>query len=357
MKILLFIDNLGAGGAQRQLVGLAVMLKQRGYQVKVCYYQDTPFYASMLDENDVPHELIQGSDNHKKRIPVVARYFKKERPNWVIAYQETPSLVACAAKLLGGGFKLIVSERNTTQKVGMNERVRFFLYRWADAIVPNSYSQMNYLITKHSWMKNKIKTIVNFVDLDIFHPVYHKRHNVPEILVVGSIGASKNTKRFIQACKLLKDKNVKFKASWFGWRQSPSEYMIEAKKMVGNLGLSDEVSFKEKTLNIAPEYNKADYYCMPSVFEGTPNVLCEAIASGMPVVSSDVCDNHLYAIENFNGFMFDYSSVEDMACAMEKILSISDEQYEEFCHASRRLAEEKLNSEKFINSYLQIIEC
>ena len=43
-RILLFIDSLGAGGAQRQLVGLAVMLKRRGYAVKVVTYYDHPFY-------------------------------------------------------------------------------------------------------------------------------------------------------------------------------------------------------------------------------------------------------------------------------------------------------------------------
>ena len=44
MKLLLFIDNLGSGGAQRQLIGLAVMLKQYGYEVKVCTYYPHDFY-------------------------------------------------------------------------------------------------------------------------------------------------------------------------------------------------------------------------------------------------------------------------------------------------------------------------
>ena len=44
MKILLFTDSLGAGGAQRQLVGLAVLLKQQGYEVKVCTYFDIDFF-------------------------------------------------------------------------------------------------------------------------------------------------------------------------------------------------------------------------------------------------------------------------------------------------------------------------
>lgn len=45
-KIILFTDSLGAGGAQRQLVGLATFLRQVGYSVKVCTYYDLDFYKS-----------------------------------------------------------------------------------------------------------------------------------------------------------------------------------------------------------------------------------------------------------------------------------------------------------------------
>ena len=49
MRIILFTDCLGAGGAQRQLVGLAVMLKEKGYDVKVATYYDSDFYKHNLD--------------------------------------------------------------------------------------------------------------------------------------------------------------------------------------------------------------------------------------------------------------------------------------------------------------------
>ena len=146
MKILLFTDSLGSGGAQRQLVGLATMLHERGYDVKVCTYHDFDFYKSFLDERGINNELIPGASNKLFRIWAVARYFKKEKPNWVIAYLETPSLVACCIKIMGIGFRLIVSERNTTQRMGINEYVRFFLYRFADCIVPNAYAQEKFLL-------------------------------------------------------------------------------------------------------------------------------------------------------------------------------------------------------------------
>ena len=182
-KILLFTDSLGAGGAQRQLVGLAIFLKEKGYDVKVSTYHNIDFYKSILDEKHVANELIPEADNGKRRIWAVRNYFKKECPDCVIAYQETPSLVACVAKLLGSKFRLIVSERNTTQRVGINERIRFFLYHWSDAIVPNSYAQSEFLISHYPWMKSKLTTITNFVDLKRFDFSAKEKCQVPLKLI------------------------------------------------------------------------------------------------------------------------------------------------------------------------------
>ena len=203
MRIILFTDCLGAGGAQRQLVGLAIMLKKEGYDVKVATYFDIDFYKHNLDEANVPNELIPGADNTKKRILAVRKYFKKEAPDTVIAYQETPSLVASFAKFLGCKLNLIVSERNTTQVMGNNERVRFFLYRWANHIVPNSYSQEKFLKEHYPWMTKKLRPITNFVDLEHFSYVEHPKKEVPEIVVAATIRASKNTLGLLEAIKIL----------------------------------------------------------------------------------------------------------------------------------------------------------
>lgn len=358
-KILLFIDNLGAGGAQRQLVGLAVMLKQRGYQVKVCYYQDIPFYAQMLDDEGVPHELIIGADSHKSRMRTCSRYLKKEGPDWVIAYQETPSLVACMAKVLGGKFRLIVSERNTTQIIGKRECIRFFLYRWADAIVPNSYAQADFLAAHYQWMRKKLQTINNFVDLENFHPIEKQCRDIPLIVVAASVWPPKNVLGFIEAVKILKERGVKFRVEWYGVSKSLSEenrrYLENCQNKIQELQLDDVLLLLPKTLNIAEKYRDADSFCLPSFYEGTPNVICEAMASGLPVICSDVCDNSRYVHEGENGFLFDPLSAEDMADKLSEALSIPEEAYERHCRKSREIAETMLSEESFINKYLTII--
>lgn len=355
-KILLFTDSLGAGGAQRQLVGLAIMLKEKGYDVKVSTYYDIDFYKKQLDDAGVPNELIPGADNTKKRILAVRSYFKKEHADWVIAYQETPSLVACAAKVLGCNYKLMVSERNTTQVVGMNERVRFFLYRWADAIVPNSYSQEKYLAEHHPWMKRKLKTITNFVDLEHFNVVERKKRDVPEIAIAASIWESKNTLGFIDAVAELAKKGHKFHVSWYGKTESNIEYFNKCQRKIEDYGVQEYIELKEKTKQIKTVYQTADFFCLPSFYEGTPNVICEAISTGLPVACSDVCDNSIYVHEGVNGFLFNPLDTASIANAFKKMLSVDITEYDKLSARSRAIAEEKLSQARFINEYIEIIE-
>lgn len=355
MKVLLFTDSLGAGGAQRQLVGLAVLLKQQGYEVKVCTYFDIDFYKQYLDENRVENEIIPNAGNTKKRIFAVRRYFQIEKPNWVIAYQETPSMVACLTKIMGCKFHLIVSERNTTQNMGLNERIRFCLYHTADAIVPNSYAQEKFLLKHYPWMRVKIKTITNFVDLDRFSYVKRVRHRVPLIVIVASIWESKNTLGLIEGLKLLKNRGINFKVSWYGISEKNSDYLAQCRSKIEEYDLQDYIELCKKTKVIEKKYAEADYFCLPSFFEGTPNVICEAISTGLPIICSDVCDNSIYVKDGINGFLFDPHHPESIAISLSKALALNDEQYRLFCMNSRQNAETLLNSDDFVDKYIKII--
>ena len=356
MKINLFIDNLGAGGAQRQLVGLAVLLQEKGFDVKVSTYFKDDFYKSYLDKNGVPNEIIPNAANTKKRILAVRNYFKKEKPDWVIAYQETPSLVACAAKVLGCNYKLIVSERNTTQTVGMNERVRFFLYHWTDAIVPNSYAQEKWLKGHYSWMAKKITTITNFVDLEKFHYVEHKRSSTPEIVIAASLMHSKNALGLIEACSILLKKTKNFHVSWYGISSKWPDYHQQCLDLIKKRGLEEYVSILNKTQQIAEKYRECDYFCLPSFFEGTPNVICEAISTGVPIMCSDICDNPIYVKNGENGILFNPHSPSDIAEKMAKLLSQPDSEYQRYRENGRRTAEAKLSKEQFVNKYINILK-
>ena len=355
-NVVLFRGCLGADGAQRQLVGLAIMLKEKDYNVTVATYHNIDFYKKQLDDAGVRNLVISNGSNKKKRIWIVRSFFKKEKPDWVVAYQETPSLLACMARVTGCKFRLIVSERNTTQTVGMNERVRFFLYRWADAIVPNSYAQENYLISHYPWMQKRLKTITNFVDLDLFSFVERKKSNVPEIVIAASIWNSKNTLGFIEAVKQLVERNCSFHVSWYGKSDVNMGYYNACLQKIMDYGIQDYIELKDKTKQIKNVYHNADLFCLPSFYEGTPNVICEAISTGLPVACSDVCDNHIYVKPGCNGVLFDPNNPNDMANKISQLLNLSDVDFQEYQKKSRQLALGKLSMEAFVDAYVKIIE-
>lgn len=355
-KIILFTDSLGAGGAQRQLVSLGIMLKNAGYDITVATYYDIDFYRSQLEDAGVRNVLVPKAADSKKRIMAVRSFFKKEQPDWVIAYQETPSFVACVAKILGGKFRLIVSERNTTQHIGRYERVRFFLYRWADAIVPNSYTQGEFLASHYPWMKKKLTTISNFVDLTQFSYVKKKKRKIPEIAVAASIWSPKNTLGFVDAIKILVNRGFKFHVSWYGKSESNLDYFNLCQQKIVKYDLQSYIELKDKTKQIKQVYQNADFFCLPSFYEGTPNVICEAMSCGCPVICSSVCDNSIYVEEGDNGFLFDPHNPESMAESIGRALLVTDNEYAYLSNQSRNRAERLLSEKTFLDKYIKIIE-
>ena len=355
MKIVLFTDSLGAGGAQRQLVGLAKLLKDTGDSVMVLTYHKDEFYLPFLKDNNIKYDILEKANGALKRIIKVCRYIKKVKPDVLISYQEVPSLIACLAKIYNPKVRLIVSERNTTQVIDNIVKTRFFLYRWANAIVPNSYSQEKFIKDYYPKLVNKVTTITNFVDLEKFDVLEKKvKSNKPIIMIAASIFPSKNTIGFIESVKLLKN-NINFIVKWYGYSERNIEYYNQCMQKIKEYGLEDYIQLLPKTLNIKECYHEADYFCLPSFFEGTPNVICEAISCGLPVICSNVCDNSIYVHEGENGFLFNPQSPQNMACAIERMLKLDESQYKEFSRNSRLIAENKLSQNIFLKKYKDII--
>ena len=168
-RVLCLIDSMGSGGAQRQIAGLACLLRAAGYGVKVVWYHTEDFYKSTLDTNGVEYSniILKGAFAKAKGV---LNEIRKYDPDVVISYLDGPCFIACLGKILGYRYRLIVSERNTTQHLTFKEKLKFFLYRAADFIVPNSVSQQKFIEANYPNLSAKVRTITNFVDLDTFKP-------------------------------------------------------------------------------------------------------------------------------------------------------------------------------------------
>lgn len=353
MKIICFTDNLGSGGAQRQLVGLSCMLKEHGHEVTVLTYYDNPFYKHILDDADIKTDTICNNSNYFKRIYLLYKYLRNYPDCVLIAYQETPSLIACFVRPLLKIKTLIVSERNTTQTVTIKDKLRFLLWRFADFVVPNSQSQANFILDNVNVASSKVVPITNFVDMDTFSPkeTVVNRNNI--ISVVSSEKKEKNFDGVIRAARILKERNQNFVLKWYGIR---SQYLDGFRGIIEENGLADFVHVFEPVKDISKIYQDSDYFCLPSFFEGFPNVLCEAMSCGLPVACSNVCDNPYIVNENENGFLFDPASPESIASAISSLLTMSDSQYEDMAAANRKRALSLFSKSTFVSKYLELLK-
>lgn len=353
MKILLIIDSLISGGAQRQIVVLAKMLQEREFQIKVIYYHPIYFYRSYLDEHHISNEYVAGSESKIKRIYLIARAIRRFKPKVVISYLDTPNMITCLLKALGMKFRLITSERNTSQSLNRVERLKFLFLKKSDVIVSNSFSQEQFIKTHYPSLSNKVHIITNFVDLDIFQPAIKEKKKGPiKIIGAGRIEWQKNIGCLVKATKLVMDKGYEIRVDWYGRK---TDIIGEYLRLVDQLELRSVFSFHEPTTAIQEKYQAADLFCLPSFYEGYPNVLCEAMACGLPVICSDVCDNAKIMEDGVNGYLFNPDHPHELASQIIKFATNTTHAKELMGKKSRELAEKRFDKEDFVNKYLKLI--
>lgn len=356
-KILCFIDSLGPGGAQRQLVGLAKELCIKGYDVTLSVYTDNPFYLSKINRSNIKYEYISAAHAKLLRIYYIYKYVKKLSPDCVISYLEVPSIIMSIIKIVNKRFKLIVSERNTTQKLGLKDKLRFYLFNNVDYIVSNSYTQNNFIKKHFPKLEDKCLPIVNFVDTSEFIKLNYQKTTFVTFIVAASITESKNALNFIKSLQQVQNRGYNnFIVKWFGITNRNNSYYSSCEKYIEEHDMQSIIQFFPKTLDIKKEYAKASFFCLPSLYEGTPNALCEALSCGLPSICSNVSDNSYYVQDNYNGYLFDPYSVDSMANAIIKCIIMTNDAYEKFSDRSRKIVDENLSITNFVESYINIIE-
>lgn len=355
-KIICLIEDLSSGGAERQLSGLAVLLKERGYDVEVWTYYPGEFYLPTLKQAGVKYRYIKEAQSSKSRIPVLYKEVKKAKPDTIIAYLDTACIVACLLKVLGLKFNLIVSERNTTQLLTRKERIKFFMYRFANHIVPNSYTQYELVKKHYPKLESKMTCITNFVDTEKFVPssIQKEKHDTLNLLTVARLMPQKNILRYIEAIKIVVDQGIKVNVSWFG-NDLEDEYSTSCKNLIKKLGLNDSFHFFAAKRNILEEYQSADAFCLPSSYEGFPNVVCEAMCCGLPILCSNVCDNPQIVEHGKNGFLFNPSDSQEIARKIIRLVKLSDKEKNMMRVENREKAISLFSSKTFLDKYVNMI--
>jgi glycosyltransferase involved in cell wall biosynthesis len=219
----------------------------------------------------------------------------RNRPD-ILHCHLTPSNII--AKPLGAaiGVPVIINHDHTNDTNRANNKILLALDRFANRtanhIIAVSASCRDFLIAHESIAPEKVTLIPNAIDLRRFTPGTMTRReartllglppNKPVVAGVGRLNPQKNFSLFLDIAAHLAPQfsDLHFLLAGDG----PEEQMLREKTAA--LGLSDRVTFSGYVADTRCVYLAADVLLMPSLFEGLPMTLLEAMAMGLPVVAS-----------------------------------------------------------------------
>lgn len=147
---------------------------------------------------------------------------------------------------------------------------------------------------------------------------------------------------------------------WFGNNLfidgKPSEdsgYFLESKRLVEEVGLKEEFRFFDTVTDIHDRFAGYDAICLPSVYEGCPNIICEAMAAGKPIVASDISD--VRALIGSQQFLFDPLDPGDIANKLCEFSALSRKTVGEIGRQNRQKAESLFGLDDFARSYDELV--
>jgi glycosyltransferase involved in cell wall biosynthesis len=359
MKILCVIDSLGSGGAQRQLVNLAIGFKQRGHEVSFLVYHDKSFFKPILDEAKIPITFIL-EKNYFLRILKIRSFIRKGNFDAVLSFLEGANFIAELSSLPYRKWKLVVGERSANPNILKSFKLRF--YRWfhlfADCVVSNSNENISIVKKANPLIRQKkFKVIYNLIDFKKWHADYHnisKTKSKIKILIAASHQYIKNAKGLIHAIQNLpKEIKQKIIVHWYG-DESPDNSYKETLDLISKFDLNHQFILYPATQNIKEKMLEADIIGLFSFYEGLPNVICEAMALGKPIIASAVSDVPIL-ISNKN-CLFNPKSTIEIQKTLEYIISLSQKELEDIGKENKIKALKLFDKDDIINSYLSILK-
>ncbi len=365
MRIFCLIDSLGSGGAQRQLVTMAVGLKKRGHLIRFLVYHKNDHFLPLLQAEDIYCQIIQPC-SYVQRVLAIRQILREGWQDVVLAFLEAPSFYAELACIPTKRWGLVVGERlaDPSMRRGIGLWLRQF-HRLADAVVCNSYTNQLMLEALFPFLKKKMFTVYNTVDLTLFHSVSDEtinNENICErgfrIVIAAGYHEKKNMINVAKALLILKNKKIPLPivVDWFGAMQADQVPYKKVQQFIAENELENIFRLHDTTRDIAIEYCNADAIGLFSFYEGLPNVVCEGMASGKPILLSNVCDAGNLVEDGKNGFLCDPSSPEDIADKIIIMFTLSELQRRQMGLESRRMAELLFAESVVIDRYEHILK-
>lgn len=306
-NVLFVVSQIGTGGAERVISTLASYCAENGYSVHLITFRDTK--NSYPLSSKVIQERIEG--NPIIRAKKIRKYIKDNNINVYVTFELNYGVI-CS---FGTGVKYITSMRNDPRNdvVSLRERIfRYFNFLCAHHVVFQTNEIMEYFsktIQKHgSVIMNPLKDGI----------VEYHGSRKDEIVAVCRLEPQKNIPMMIDVFEKIHDRYPDFKLRLFG---------------DGNLRSEIERSIKEKYLQesfilegfqkaVDEKIQRATVYVCTSDYEGLSNSLLEAMAIGLPCVTTDSGGGGARAVikDGENGYLVPIGDVDAMVNRIQGLI-------------------------------------
>ena len=326
MKFLFVIPSLSKGGAERVVSVLASELANQGHEATVLIYFKTENEYEVC-ENVKKIYLSGGFEdaydkmNYFQRLSVLRKIAKQENADFVIPFLSHVCIRTCVA-LFGTKNKIVQTVRNDPKSFpeGKIHRIlRDLFIKFSYKTFVQNKDQMSYFDKK---TQKKIFVLPNPVRGDLFD-CEHKQSDKTIIASAGRLNSQKNFFMLIDAFKTVCETRENLELRIFG----DGELKEDLQKYIDDNSLSQTVKLMGRTNDMKSMLESIDLYVLSSDFEGMPNSLMEAMAAGVPSVSTDCPTGPSDLIENEKtGLLVPVNDASAMSKAIEKMLFELDKQ-------------------------------
>lgn len=325
------VTRLEQAGAEKQLVQLALGLTERDWQVDVISLMPPIAFSEQLEAAGVTVTslALSRSTQLPQAFIRAVRYLRKTRPPILCTFNYHADLLGRVAGNLAGVPIITSSLRN--EKFG--GRWRDWLIRATTPLTTvtttNSHLAANSLVARGVVPKNRMRVIPNGIVTDTYLPDPVLRQTTRKAL-----GLSDDSFVWLSAGRLEPQKDHATLLSAFSQLDSRHHLLLAGEgslqdaleQQARQLDLGASVHFLGLRRDIPMLLGAADGFVLSSIFEGLPNVVMEALAAGLPVVSTSVGGVRELIEEEKSGLIVPVSDPSALATAMRHVAALMPEE-------------------------------
>jgi glycosyltransferase involved in cell wall biosynthesis len=329
MRVFYVINSLRIGGAEQLLVNLARHLERERFEMVVCaLWSDGPIGETLREAGVAVHCLNKKPSLYSPgTLYELIRLMRREKPDVVHAQLFAANFYGRLAGLMSGVPVLISTEQNVIQgKRRLHIWADRVLARRTDAIITVSQAVREAIAAELRHPSAPLEVIYNPVDLDRFRPD-NRREEVraalglePEQIALGMVGRlveAKGHRYLLEALAILLPQHPQARLLIIG----DGVLRGELEELGRELGIADAVRFLGLRRDIPDLLNALDIFVFPSIWEGLPVALLEAMACELPVVASDIAPVHEVVGDRRAALLVPPTDIQGLAGAIARLLA------------------------------------